>query len=111
MITSDKAIEKYCPTQSGTFTAYKPEFRTEREKAHHTARDWMAVPIEKDKGGVPSPKQFGGIMSTIGLLGYSQAKALMWGFSALAEADGVKIEVRIVEYEVKFDIKAKVIKE
>lgn len=98
---------KYCPTQSGTFTAYEIEYKPKRKKAHHKVRDWVSVPITKTLSGVPYPKQFGGIISTICLLGYAQANALMWAWSASAEAAGEKVDVRVVEYEVNFDIKAR----
>ena len=97
--------EQYCPTQSGTFTAYKPEYKTVGE--------WKAIPITTHYEpvnivrGTPFPKQFGGIIKTINLSGYSQAQALMWRFSAMFEARGKKIKVRLVEYEVTFNIKAR----
>ena len=94
---------KYCPTQSGVFTAYKPEFRTEEVDA------WMQIPTSKHPKGVPAPKQFRGILSTIHLFGHAQASALMWWWAAVAEEAGRNIDVRIVEYEVSYDIKAKVI--
>ena len=97
----DKLKPKYCPTQSGTFTAYRAEFRTKDEQ------EWMKVPITKSLSGVPYPKQFGGIMSTVCLLRYAQANALMWCWAAAAEAAGDEVEVRVVGYEVKYDIKAR----
>ncbi len=94
---------EYCPTQCGKFTAYKPEFRTE------DVHVWMQIPTSKHPKGVPAPKQFGGILSTIHLFGHAQASALMWWWAATAEAAGEKVDVRLVEYEVAYDIKAKII--
>ena len=94
---------EYCPTQSGTFSAYRPEYKNKK------AQKWESIPIKHTGRGLPYPRQFGGVMSTIFLFGYAQAKAFMWSWSALAEGVGRNIDVRIVEYEVSYDIKAKVI--
>ena len=97
--------EKYCPTQNGKFVAYKPQYRRNSEGS------WRDIPIAKINSlqmkGLPFPKQFGGIISTINLGGYSQSKALMWAWSALHEAEGLKIETRLEEYEVDYQIKAR----
>lgn len=93
---------KYCPTMGGTIYGYKPQY-----KEHDGT--WKDIPIHR-KGtfGVPWPLGDGGILSTIFLLGYDQAWALAFSFSAQAVATtGVFEEVRVVEYEVLFDIKAK----
>ena len=97
-----KYENEFIPTQAGTFVAYQPEFKTKETDI------WIPVPIRKHPLQViPLPKQFGGIMSTICLYGYAQANALMWWWAAVAEAEGKEIEVRLTEYEVNYDIKAK----
>ncbi len=95
---------EYCPTQNGTFLAYRPEYRL---RDSYKKQEWKPVPITKGRGGTPFPEQFGGIMSTIHLFGYAQAKTLMWSWSALAEERGESVDVRVVEYKVAYGIKAK----
>lgn len=95
----DKPID-YCPTQGGTFHAYEPEFRNgDKWERIQTNRVWH--------GGIPAPLFTGGIANTIGLQGYAQAMAIAWGFAAEADAAGREITVRVVKYEVIYDIKAK----
>jgi hypothetical protein len=98
---------EYCPTQQGTFMGYKAEFRMSR---HGVSSDWKPV-MTKDvlpPKGIPYPKLGGGILSTINLNGYHQALALGYCFAASCEADGHEgIEIRIVDYEINYDIKAK----
>ena len=97
----------YCPTQSGTFTAYRAEYRLIDS---YKNPKWKTIPIIKNQTGVPYPEQFGGILSTIHLFGYAQAKALAWTWAAQAEERGEVVDVRLVEYKVEFDIKARVIR-
>ena len=93
---------KYCPTQTGKFIAYRPQYR------NNSTGKWNDIPIIKNekRHGVPYPNQFGGIISTIGLSGYSQAKALMWAWSAYYEGVGKEIETRLEKYEVNYQIRA-----
>ena len=99
--------EKYCPTQSGVITGYKPQYRDKSSSG-----EWKAVPTKGTlpPKGIPGPRMGGGILGTIGLSGYSQAKALAWLFAAYYESGGKYIDVRVEAYEVKYDIKAKAIK-
>ena len=94
-------MKKYCPTQNGKFVAYKPQYRNKSKE------DWKNIPIIKEiKHGFPFPKAFGGIINTIGLSGYSQAKALMWAWASYFEGIGKEIETRLEEYEVNYQIQA-----
>jgi len=102
---------KYCPTQNGSFTGYRPEYRM---IDGDTKTDWKTLPTKRGlySKGAPYPKDFGGILYTIGLCGYNQAKALAYDFAATAEETGAsKIEVRAVAYEIFYDIKAERIEE
>lgn len=94
---------EWCPSQAGKITGYIPEFR-ETETGF-----WTRIPTHdsKDPVGVPSPLLFGGILNTIGLYGYPQAMALAWTYSASAASVGTHIEVRVVTYDVFYDIKAR----
>ena len=75
-------MDKYCPTQGGTFTGYKPEVRIKDGEV------WSSLSVKwGKKGGVPAPQAFGGVLRTIGLCGYNQAKALGHQFAAHAEAE------------------------
>jgi len=104
--------QEYCPTQSGNYIAYLPEFRIVSED-EIVAEEWKTVPVERGNFGVPNPIMFGGINSTIFLFGYEQAMALAWGYAAISVATyGVKrIEVRVKPYEVWYDIKARMFEE
>lgn len=102
--------EDWFPTASGTTTAYEAEYRRrywlEGEErwikwAHVPSRD---VPLAS---GIPYPLCSGGVFQTIGLHGHEQAQALAWCYAASAAAAGERVEVRVVTYELKYDIKAK----
>ena len=98
---------KWHLTQNGIFTGYKPEFRM---KVGDVSTDWRSVRIKSGKKGVPYPTRFGGVLNTIGLFGMPQAKALGYSFVADFEANPNEIgsiEIRIIEYEVVYDIKAR----
>ena len=98
-------MTKYCPTQSGKFTAYKPQYRYNSEEG------WKTIPVKDSRSvGIPYPKSFGGIINTIGLYGYSQAKALLWTWVAFCEAEGKEVEAQLEVYEVDYQIKALKIK-
>lgn len=96
-------IPEYCPTQSGVFTAYMPEYLDGEE--------WKGVPtIKVENGlGIPAPLMFEGILSTIGLFGYEQAQSIAWGYAAISVSSYAmkKVEIRVQAYEVSFEIKAK----
>lgn len=95
---------EYCPTQNGTFTGYTPEWKL--------PDGWSPMPIKSIIGkGIPFPKQFGGILETIWLFGYDQAKALEYQCRAHCASIGQTVETRIAEYEITYDIKAKRIEE
>lgn len=93
---------EHCLTQHGTYRAYEPEWRFKDG-------EWETVPTIQGNSpiGVPPSRFIGGITSTIGLHGYEEAMALAWWHSAVAANQGQTIEVRVQEYEVKYDIKAK----
>ena len=95
---------KYCPTQSGTFTGFRPQWRM------CGGKDWIDIRIKTNQESKrvlpPYPSDFGGILKTIVVFGYSQAMAIAWEYSAFAEARGEHIEVGVASYEITYDIKA-----
>lgn len=91
---------EYCPTQSGSFTAYQPEWLRPGD-------GWTPIPTTLITDGVPYPAATGGILQTIGLCGRHQALAIAHAFAAVGDADGGAPEVRIQPYRVHYDIKAK----
>ena len=95
-------MSEWCPTQAGQMYGYEPEFREGNG-------EWKLVPVVKVIGGngVNQPLLFGGITDAIGLYGYAQAQALAWKFAADMASIGKSIEVRVVDYEIHYDIKAK----
>jgi len=99
-------MREYSPTQNGKFTGYKAEFR---EQKGDLVSEWRKIPFTNEcSQGVPYPDAFGGILKTICLSGYHQGLALGHWFAATAEAHrNVIIEIRVVPYEIKYDIKAK----
>ncbi len=102
-------MEKYCPTQHGTFTGYLPEYRFERQAAHGgKVTKWQRIEFQRDPDGIPSPQQFGGILKTIGLLGYWQAAAIGSMYAAFWESRrSERIKIRIMPYEIVYNIRAK----
>lgn len=90
---------KWCPTQRGTYTAYYPEWKNNK--------DWERIPTVRVKDGIPEPAWCGGINSIIWLFGYAQAQALAWKWAAMMDSEGKEIEVRVQAYEVVYDIKAR----
>lgn len=96
-----------CPTLAGKCIGYMAEF-LEREK---TGARWRAVPYRMTSGGtpasIPGPAVFGDILSSIGLCGYAQAQALAWQHAAFMAAGGSVIDIRIAEFEVTFDLRAR----
>ena len=99
-----------CPTQSGTFTGYRTEWRMTK---CDVSSDWKLVEIKEVEGyGVPYPSQFRGILHTIGMSGHHQAMALGHIFAANLEASGGDgIEIRAVPYAIAYNIKAEKIEE
>jgi hypothetical protein len=94
---------EWCPTMGGTYDAYDVEYFDDIENR------WRTLPTQKRSDGVgaPHPLYMGGITSTIGLLGLAQANAIRWQAQALAEAIGEKITLRVVEYQIVYDIKSR----
>lgn len=91
---------EYCPTQSGSFTAYEPQWL-------HPADGWTRIPTTSGTYGVPYPALTGGVLQTIDLYSQHQALSLAHAFAAMREADGNLPTVRIQPYRVHYDIKAK----
>jgi hypothetical protein len=89
------------PTQGGTFRAWKPQ------RLH--AGEWQDLPIIDlpGDGGVPYPMMCSGIVKTLALCGYAQAMALAWFYAAMQDAAGKAYQVRVQEYAVEYDIKAR----
>ena len=104
---TDTDAKQWCPTMRGTMTGYEPEWLDPRDK------EWHRVPmVTVDSGqGVPQPMALGGITQTIGLFGHAQAQALAWTFAAYAAEVGKDIEVKIVAYEITYEIKARKMEE
>ena len=97
--------DEYCPTRGGRIAGYMPQIR-------HALGEWVNMPISVGAlGGVPYPRDTGGVLETIGLCGYAQAHALMWMYAASHAGDGTKIEVRVQEYRIHYDIKAKAVQD
>jgi hypothetical protein len=97
----DENSIEWCPTQAGTFPAYKPEWFNEE------SGKWQAIEVRRSERGIPYPLYCGGIAMTIGLCGHAQAQAVAWSFAAQAMAEGKEIQVRVQPYEVAYDIKAR----
>lgn len=93
---SDK---EYSSTTAGSTAGFAPEW--------HDGDSWVRVETRRGLQGVPSPLFEGGLLATVGLMGYAQANAIAWMFKAHADAEGEKIEIRVQEYEVTFDIRTK----
>ena len=92
---------EWLPTMGGTFHAYKAEWLDGGE--------WKPVPVEEGPDGVPYPDKLrGALSSVIGLLGKEQALALAWCFAAHMVARGRTVQVRALDYEVVYDLKARV---
>lgn len=93
---------EWCPTRRGTFTAYGAEWSSDGIK-------WKKVLTHTgiNPNGTPYPLGDAGICMAIGLLGFAQANAIAWSFSAQAASQGEDIQVRVQSYEILYDIKAR----
>jgi hypothetical protein len=91
------------PTMGGSFLGFLPEY------LEFKSNKWLPIPIEtvNHPMGIPFPKFGGGILSTIYLYGYEQAHALAWSFAAYLKSLGKNAKVRLVTYDIEFDIKAR----
>jgi len=96
---------EWTPTRSGSYTAFDPQY-WDRDKGK-----WLPVPTKRphrwEPPGVPQPLLCGGVNSELGLYGYDQAMALAHWFAAMAAAEGINIDVRVQEYDVQYDLKAR----
>jgi len=93
-------MNEYCPTLAGIVCGYKAEYKI--------GKDWKNIPTIEDKDFIPYPHFEGGILSTIGLQGYNQSKAIAhWYAATIEHTKGKIVKVRVQEYEITFDIKAK----
>ena len=93
--------EEWCPTRGGRTRGYLPEvWDTHREK-------WETIPLIHGGKGAPYPLLCGGVLQEVDLLGYEQAQCMAWMYSAQAAAIGDRIKVRVQEYELHYDIKAR----
>ena len=96
-------MDNYCPTAQGSTTGYEPEWKDENG-------EWKTVPtiiVKYPHKGIPKPLWHGGILETLGLFGWEEANALAWVFAAEHAAAGKCVEVRIIMYEIAYDLKAK----
>ena len=106
--------EKWMPTMSGKTTAYVPEYREGMWVDGETRwTKWKQLPTtDGGVAGVPYPRFEGGMLRTIGLFGYEQAKALAWSYEAFFEAQlpsgpTHQVETRVVTFEFTYELKAR----
>ena len=97
---SDKS---WFPIRSGTYRAYEPRWLDGGE--------WRRIQTDASApgsgSGIPAPLLHGGINYEIGLFGYDQAMALAHWFAASAASRGECVTVRVQEFDVVFEIKAR----
>ena len=91
---------EYCPTRAGKYTAYVAEFFDDDGI-------WRPVRVAKAVNGVPGPLADAALNYAIGLQGFEQAWAIAWLHAAARAAEGIDVQVRLAQYEVQYDIKAK----
>lgn len=94
--------DDWCPSMGGTYPAYKPIWNDDGI--------WKDIEFTTDDGvlGIPPPKySLNGISQLLNVLGYEQAMAISWQFSAINASQGIIVEVDVQEYQVIYDIKAK----
>jgi hypothetical protein len=107
-MNSDKPDE-WTPTRAGSYTAFEPQFWDKNQNK------WRPIPVKRphrwEPAGVPQPLLCGGVNVELGLHGYDQAMALAHWFAADAAAEGLHIEVRVQEYDVRYDLKARKVEE
>ena len=94
---NEEEIE-WCPTRSGTFTAYDVE--------HKVGNKWELVGLRSNKLQIPYPAYEGGVIESLALLGKAQAEAARWLYEAQAAAEGKSVKTRLVKYKVVYDLKA-----
>ena len=99
----EKKEREWTPIIAGNCTGYAPEFFDK------DSGKWRQVPTHKvpTGKGIPHPDFMGGVLMGIHLFGHSQAQALAWSFAAVHESFGKDIQVRVQDYDVVFDIKAR----
>ena len=90
----------WCPTSSGTTTAYLPEY--------FAGGEWKRIPLDTDQpAGVPPPKHKGALYRHLGLMGYEEAMAVAWWFAAIYKADNYqRVGVRLQKYRFIHELKA-----
>lgn len=92
--------------QSGTTKGYRPQYR-EIKTGEWKNIDYKIghLPRGSEAAGIAFPIVDGGVLETAWLLGKAQANAVAWIFAAdWAAMNFREIEVRVVEYEVKYSI-------
>lgn len=117
------------PRISGNFMGYKPQWKhcgfgaaVNKGLLKMEGGDkWTNVPFTIHRGGIavqlpdgtqipvgiPFPRYQPGVLETIHLCGHEQAMALAWSFAAHIASVGGEVEVRAEEYELTYEIKAK----
>ena len=96
---------EWCPTRGGVTRGYLPEF-WDMDKDR-----WENIPLVHGVHGAPYPLLCGGVLREVDMLGYEQAQCIAWLYSAQSAAIGDHIMVRVQEYELHYDIKARKILE
>src|SRR3990172_6588637 len=104
----------WCPNQNGQTTGYVPEYKKGEKLLRIPVKDipdYVIVDGIVISLGAPPPKWNWGILKTIGLYGYAQAQALAWLFAAEASHKGEQVEVRVVPFEIHYEIKSRKLEE
>lgn len=94
---------KACPTMGGDMMGYTIEFTSGLQK------EWKEVSLRRSmpEHGIPNSGTGKGVTDDLGLLTYEQAQALAWTLLAKELAYGdYLVEVRLVPYRIKYDLKA-----
>jgi len=102
--TIKKEDNEWRPTIAGSLSGFMPQYREKKDK------EWHNVPLGLDHNGVPPPFLMGGVLETMGFYGHAQAQALAWWYCAFRESKeskGPHVKVRLKEYEIAFDLKAR----
>ena len=92
-----------CPCQSGKYTAYQVEINEPPSK------DWRVANSKRVPGGqgIPAGKLHEGTNMTLNMFNYEQAMALAWLLKSEAVAAiRYDIGIRVVPYQVEYDVKA-----
>ena len=109
---SKKDDEKALPTQTGTMTAWSPQYlHLHYDSVNEPPRhEWRQIPTKKSHHGEGVVEQtLTGPARFLGFMGYEEAHAIAWQFLADAEENirygGYVPKVRVVPYRIQYDVK------